>query len=462
MLNRKGGSFARRFAVLGGADPLILDQVPSASERYVQMFFVLVGTASLSALSMLFALVSGVRIPLWIGILLALFWGLLIFNLDRFLTSTMKSTRSIPRLLGLALPRVAMAVLIGIVVAEPLVLQAFKSDIAQEMTSTNLVRAQADQASLDTGPEKLALDDARQRLTDLETQAATGAVPNAPAGSATVLEAQGAVDRLKAQVAEQESRVSEARELYQCERQGPERAGDAPGCSGVAGEGPSTDAARASLASAESIEADLNRQLKEANDKLAAAESASQESTSSSEVLRREEAEAQLPSAREAYQAALATYNSRAADTSTSNADAEGLLNQIHALSTLSERDPALAWAHRLIAGLFFMIELLPVLVKVLTSYGDRSLYEEVEDLNKRSSIDAAKVERNHDRWRTEQRSKMRRRVEQDMFDREQALGEKSNQHIANEMTEILDVALADWSKSVSTSLKSSRPPASP
>ena len=48
-----------------------------------------------------------------IAVPLAIVWALIIFNLDRFLTSTMTSTRNPWRLLGLAFPRVVMAALIG-------------------------------------------------------------------------------------------------------------------------------------------------------------------------------------------------------------------------------------------------------------------------------------------------------------------------------------------------------------
>ena len=69
-------------------------------------------------------------------------------------------------------------------------------------------------------------------------------------------------------------------------------------------------------------------------------------------------------------------------------AGAVGLLSQITGLEQLSAREPTLAWAHWLIAVLFFMIELLPVLVKVLTSYGEPSLYEKADGLRRQVALD--------------------------------------------------------------------------
>jgi len=123
-----------QLAVHGGADADVLEAVPEETSRFVQMFFVLAGTALVSALSMMFALMTGVRISVWIAVPLALVWALIIFNLDRFLTSTMRSTRNVWKLVGLAVPRIFLAALIGVVVAEPLVLQAFQNDIAREVT----------------------------------------------------------------------------------------------------------------------------------------------------------------------------------------------------------------------------------------------------------------------------------------------------------------------------------------
>ncbi|MDQ1129522.1 DUF4407 domain-containing protein [Microbacterium sp. SORGH_AS_0888] len=377
----------RRLAVLGGADNEILDDVPSETSRFVQMFFVLAGTALVSALSMTFALITGVRISIWLAVPLAIVWALIIFNLDRFLTSTMRSTRNLWRLLGLALPRVIMAALIGIVVAEPLVLQVFHNDIAREVTSTNVVQAQTDQDAVANGPEKQALDAASASLAALQNQAATGIVAGTSSTSAESVAAQATVDQLTTQLADQQKVIDQARALYQCELTG-EGAGTVPGCTGLQGEGASADAAKAQLAQAQSAYDALANQLTQAQATLAAANGASTEAAATSAEQNKKQAQDQLPAAQAQYDAALAAYNDRAAAVAGGNADAVGLLSQIGALERLSEREPTLAWAHWLIAALFFMIELLPVLVKVLTSYGDPSLYEKAETMRKQVALD--------------------------------------------------------------------------
>lgn len=384
---RTPGSRLRQLAILGGASGPILDRVPMETSRFVQMFFVLLGTAVVSGLSMLFALTTGVQVIVWLAVPLSIVWALLIFNLDRFLTSTMKSTRSAWKLTGLAIPRVIMAMIIGFVVAEPLVLQAFHNDIAREVASTNITQSLSDQEALETGPERKALDAATERVATLETQAATGIVAGAEGASASQSAAKSTVDQLTAQMAEQQIVIDQARALYQCELTG-EGVGTVPGCTGVSGEGASSGAAEAQLAQAQQTYDGLAAQLRDANDQLSAADTAAKDATSASEAQNREQAKAQLPQAQATYEQALAAYEARSAAVAGTNADAIGLLSQIGALNRLAEKEPTILWAHLLIAALFFMIELLPVIVKVLTSWGEPSLYEKAERIATQTESD--------------------------------------------------------------------------
>ncbi|WP_102194101.1 DUF4407 domain-containing protein [Microbacterium aurantiacum] len=394
---RTPGSRWRTLAILGGAEGEILDKVPGETPRFVQMFFVLAGTALVSAISMLFALTTGVQAVIWLAVPLAMVWALIIFNLDRFLTSTMTSTRNVWKLIGLAIPRVIMAAIIGFVVAEPLVLQVFHNDIAREVASTNITQSQSDQDALENGPEKKALDEASARLAELENQAATGIVAGTGSSSASESAAQTTVDDLTAKLTAQQGVIDQARVLYQCELTG-EGAGTVPGCTGVNGEGASSDAAQAQLAQAQQTYDALAAQLRVANEELATAGSAAKENTSASESQNRQQANDQLPAAQQSYEQALAAYNGRADAVAQGNAGAIGLLSQISGLNRLSEKEPTILWAHLLIAALFFMIELLPVLVKVLTSYGEPTLYEKAAAIRKQVALDKVTAEGFRDR----------------------------------------------------------------
>lgn len=69
----------------------------------------------------------------WIAAGLGLLWGLLIFNLDRFIVSSMRKEGKFQRELLMALPRILLAVLISVVIAKPLELKIFEKEINGEL-----------------------------------------------------------------------------------------------------------------------------------------------------------------------------------------------------------------------------------------------------------------------------------------------------------------------------------------
>jgi hypothetical protein len=238
-----------------------------------------------------------------------------------------------------------------------------------------------------TGPEKQALDAASARVATLENQAATGIVEGTSSTSAETVAAQQTVDQLTQQLAAQQAVIDEARALYQCELTG-EGQGTVPGCTGVVGDGTSSTAAQSQLTQAQSGYDALATQLQDATAALTAANEAGTDAAASSADQNKQLAADELPAARAQYDAALAAYDSRAAEVAGGNAEAMGLLSQMSAMERLAAREPALATAHWLIAALFFMIELLPVLVKTLTSYGDPSLYEKADAMKRQVALD--------------------------------------------------------------------------
>lgn len=125
--------FIDKLAVLGGAELALLRLVPTALGQFVQFALVLLGTALMAAVSMWFALVQGLKVNPLLAVPFAVLWGLLILNLDRYLTTSMQSTSSFRQALGMTIPRVLMAALIGVVVSTPLVLKVFESDINAQM-----------------------------------------------------------------------------------------------------------------------------------------------------------------------------------------------------------------------------------------------------------------------------------------------------------------------------------------
>jgi len=69
----------------------------------------------------------------WIAALFGLVWGLMIFNLDRYIVSSMRKETNTMHELRMALPRIILAIIISIVIAKPLEMKIFEKEIQSEL-----------------------------------------------------------------------------------------------------------------------------------------------------------------------------------------------------------------------------------------------------------------------------------------------------------------------------------------
>src|ERR1017187_9516145 len=111
---------------LGGADAELLKDeslsgLSSERTRFVAMAGILLTTASVATVSVFFALHHGVGVSLGWSVPFALVWGVIIINIDRFLVISMSGTRGHSmQMVGMMLPRIALAALLAAVVSTPL------------------------------------------------------------------------------------------------------------------------------------------------------------------------------------------------------------------------------------------------------------------------------------------------------------------------------------------------------
>ena len=117
-----------------GAHQKLLKQFPSEHSKYSGLGAVLLATFVLATISAGYAIYTVFGNWLWtIGF--AIIWGLIIFNFDRFLVSTMRKYGvSRRKQIMMALPRIALALLIGVVIARPLEMKIFEKEINVKMT----------------------------------------------------------------------------------------------------------------------------------------------------------------------------------------------------------------------------------------------------------------------------------------------------------------------------------------
>ncbi len=119
------------FIICSGADTDILEQCSKGEQnKYAGIGATVFFTAVMAFIAGSYALYT-VFDNLYAAIFFGLIWGLLIFNLDRYIVSTIKKTGNVIDELIQASPRIILAVIIAIVISKPLELKIFEKEINQ-------------------------------------------------------------------------------------------------------------------------------------------------------------------------------------------------------------------------------------------------------------------------------------------------------------------------------------------
>lgn len=120
------------FILCSGAHRDLLDQCPSERSKYTGLGAAIFFTGLFAFLSAAFAFFT-VFDNYFIAIGLGILWGLMIFNLDRYIVSSMRKDGNAGREILSALPRLLIAVVISVVIAKPLELRIFQKEIEPEL-----------------------------------------------------------------------------------------------------------------------------------------------------------------------------------------------------------------------------------------------------------------------------------------------------------------------------------------
>lgn len=120
------------FIWCSGANSELMEKCPTDSGKYVGIGGTIFFTGLFAFLAASYALFT-VFDNIWIGLLCGLFWGLMIFNLDRFIVSSMRKQGAKGKEFLTALPRIILAVVISIVIAKPLEMKLFEKEIKSEI-----------------------------------------------------------------------------------------------------------------------------------------------------------------------------------------------------------------------------------------------------------------------------------------------------------------------------------------
>lgn len=150
------------FILCSGADSAILKTCSEGEQnKYAGIGATVFFTAVMAFIASSYALYT-VFDNLFTSIFFGLIWGLLIFNLDRFIVSTIKKRNSFSSELIQATPRIILAVIIAIVISKPLEMKIFEKEINQVLLEekNTMTLANKEQLALQYTPsvEKLNQD----------------------------------------------------------------------------------------------------------------------------------------------------------------------------------------------------------------------------------------------------------------------------------------------------------------
>ncbi|WP_296377991.1 DUF4407 domain-containing protein [Winogradskyella sp.] len=119
------------FIICSGADTDILKECSIGEQnKYAGIGATVFFTAVMATIAASYALYT-VFDTLYSAIFFGLIWGLLIFNLDRYIVSTIKKRDSIIDEILQATPRILLAIIIAVVISKPLELKIFEKEINQ-------------------------------------------------------------------------------------------------------------------------------------------------------------------------------------------------------------------------------------------------------------------------------------------------------------------------------------------
>jgi len=297
-----------------GAYLPLVRRCPASTNRFTGIGATVLFTAVFAGLSVTYAL-STIFSSLWVMLLIALIWALMIFNLDRYIVSTLKKQDQFFPEFKQALPRLVLALLIALVIAKPLELRIFEKEINRELDEQRL-------ATIENSREKIAAG--YPEITDLENK----------------------IERLRAGIAAKEDFRNQKQVEYDQERFGIKT----EGTTGLAGKGINAEKKEKQLDQAEQ-DYQSTQKLNEARIQDLEAE------IRRINVLKEQEFQNQMVS--------LDGY--------------DGLAARLQAFRDLTLKNTAIYWANWMIVFLFVMIEMAPILVKLM---GSRGPYDQLLDFH--------------------------------------------------------------------------------
>ena len=133
LLHQMNG-FQKFLMICSGSNVHLLQKSPSEWNKYAGIGGIVLFTAVFATLSSTYAMYTVFEDD-YISIGLGILWGLMIFNLDRYIVSSIKKTGTLWNQFFMALPRLILATFLGIVISKPLELKIFEKEVNKQLNT---------------------------------------------------------------------------------------------------------------------------------------------------------------------------------------------------------------------------------------------------------------------------------------------------------------------------------------
>lgn len=129
-------SISRFFWFCSGAHISTLAKHPTEHNKYIGIGATIFFTALFAALSggyAMYFVFKGDPAAVLFAVFFGIIWGLAIFNMDRYIVSSINKSASANKQILQATPRILLAIMIGIVISRPLELKIFDKEIKERL-----------------------------------------------------------------------------------------------------------------------------------------------------------------------------------------------------------------------------------------------------------------------------------------------------------------------------------------
>lgn len=356
---------------LAGADRALLRQFPRRLRgKYAGIGVAILITGTIAGLSMWFALHTALSLPVAAATVLALGWAVSIMSLDRWLVLSLTRRddwtgwKGRLNYFAAASPRLLLAVLFGIIIATPITMEIFNSDINYQLSLTRVANLASEEQNPQVRLLKTNASNEQQRVTALLGEEEVGGPVQIPAQDEVQLH-NFTVQRNAAQATEKAA-YSE----LQCQLYGGHVPGSKQPCR--PGYGPLGKDAQQEYQTA------LN-QVSHFDNQIAALDGQISASLKSQRASGSNQAREALPAATQQLHADQEELTKLQASFINANNANTGLFERLSGLDAATN-DLARWFARWLIFLFFIVIDCLPVLVKIFHNIAPADRYEKALD----------------------------------------------------------------------------------